>query len=107
MPALNPVMLALTAIAPAPVTEPAEAVDGEVAIFVASQVDVADWQYSKITVVLPPPVCMVPFNVAVVVVTLLAAVVTGTGAVTEEELVVKLKILPSVVFTALTPIARK
>ena len=100
-------MFALTAIAPEPVTEPAAAVEGELAIDEDVQPEVVEAQYSKITVVLPPPVSIVPFNVAVVVATLLAAVVTGTGAVTEEELVVKLKILPSVVFTALTPIARK
>lgn len=99
--------LAFTGIAPAPVTEPAEAVEGEIAIVEDVHPDVVDAQYSKITVVLPPPVSIVPLSVAVVVVMLLAAVVTGTGAVTEDELVVKLKMSPFVVLTEFTPIARK
>ena len=97
----------MTAIAPEPVTDPADAVEGEPGIVEEVQPDVVDAQYSKITVVLPPPVSIVPFKVAVVVVTLFAAVVTGTGAVTVEELVVKLKILPFIVLTELIPIARK
>ena len=99
--------LAETAIAPEPVTEPPDEVSGDPGIVEDVQPDVVETQYSKVTVVLAPPVSMVPFNVAVVVVTLLAAVVTGTGAVTEAEFVVKLKIEPFVVLTELTPIARK
>jgi hypothetical protein len=101
------VTLAETAIAPEPVTEPPDAVSGDVAIVEDVQPEVVETQYSKVTAVLAPPVSMVPFSVAVVVATLLAAVVIGTGAVTDAELVVKLRIEPFVVFTELTPIARK